>query len=97
MESNTCIRYNETNSEAMRYMTSLFGKLKFYQYRQIALHIVENNHLTQLDREEKRTKHYLFKWYSDNFEVIKPMLDNIVLEDEDHNFYGVRRNEMRNN
>lgn len=96
MRRNYIVDYDETNSEAMRYMTTMYGKLNFNQYRQIALYLIANNeNLAHLDRNKKRLRNDLFKWYNDNFDAIKPLLDNILFVDEDHNYYGARKDEMQ--
>ena len=94
MNNSQLIGYDENQLESTLYMNSLFGKLKFYQYLQIALKLAQNANVSQLGREEKRSKRVLLKWYYDNFDILRPMIDNIVIEDEDHHFYGVRRDEM---
>ena len=69
----------------------------FDHVRQIAEFIIKNFSLRPLTRNEKRTKSHLYKWYDDNVDIIKPILDNIVVEDSNHHFYGVRRDEFTNN
>ena len=84
------------NSAAMRYLASNFNEdLKHHQLFQLAEYLVHINRKLSLDREAKRRKAVLIKWFDDNLEIIKPMLDNIVFEDEDKKFYGKNKDDPR--
>lgn len=80
--------FDQEKSEAVIYLKKKYGDLKQYEYLQIAEYCAKKNNILTLDRESKRRKEVLLKWYHDNFHILKPILDNIVLENEDHDFFG---------
>ena len=77
-------------SEAVMYLKTKYGDLKQYEYLQIAEYCTEKIPSLTLDRESKRRKEVLLKWFDENFSILKPVLDDIVVENEDHNFFGAK-------
>lgn len=82
-------------SEAVMYLKTKYGDLKQYEYLQIAEYCTEKIPSLTLDRESKRRKEVLLKWYHDNFFILKPILDNIVVENENHELFGERANDVK--
>lgn len=81
-------------SEVRQWMAETFGReLKQFELQQIAENCVLTIKKTtgrelKLDREAKRRKTFLWKWYSENFGEIKDILSRIVLRDENGECYG---------
>lgn len=77
-----------------KWLEETFGRqLKQFELEQIAAACVKivkqrTGEDIDLDREEKRRKTFLGKWFHDNFERIKDILKHIVLQDESGRLYG---------
>ena len=86
--------YDISNSVSKNYFEETYGNLMFYQIKQIAEQIIKWFGFKPLTRDEKRTRPALYKWYDDYFYILKPILDNIVIEDENHCFYGTLKEQF---
>lgn len=62
--------------------------------KQIDNHELKISNTIQLKRYQKRNKKFLLEWFQNNFDIILPELENIVLEDEDHNLNGTRNTQL---
>lgn len=81
--------FDQERSDAVIYLKQKYGDLKQYEILQIAEYCTRKVKVS-LDRESKRRKEVLLKWFDENFSILKPVLDDIVVENEDHNFFGAK-------
>lgn len=82
--------FDQDRSEAVSYLKQKYGDLKQYEILQIAEYCTSKIKILALDRESKRRKEVLLKWFDENFSILKPVLDDIVVENEEHNFFGAK-------
>jgi len=76
--------FNPKDNHVTQEITRRFGSnLKQGELVGIAQVIAEKAQI-KLDRDAKRRKNVLLKWFSENWETITPFLDYIVLEDNDN-------------
>ena len=84
-------------TEVKRWIARSFGRdLKQFELQQIANKVlelvkaddVELYHRIDIDREEKRRKVVLQKWYDTHFAEIRPYLERLVVQDSDGVLYG---------
>ena len=88
--------FDTQNSQAFNYLFQhCHRELKHFELFQLAEYLSMNYPELRVDREAKRRKSILLKWYEEHFTILKPLLDNIVFEDEDHKFYGKRKDDPR--
>lgn len=90
-------KYDLNKSESKRYMDHLFGEISLNVSVQMAEYCAHMKNIQGPNRNEKRTKPELYRWYDQCFNIIKPVIDNFVVEDKKHNFYGIRKKELENN
>lgn len=88
-------KWDET--EAKRWLTRNFGRdLKQFELQQIAdkfLELIKADNLQlykqiAMDREDKRRKIVLQKWYDLHFHIVKPYLERIIVQDSEGNLFG---------
>lgn len=73
--------FNPKDNPAWHQITQKFGaNIKQPELLSIAEVLAQNAGI-KLDRDAKRRKTVLIKWFSENWEKIKPYLDYVVLED----------------
>ena len=73
--------FNPKDNPAWHQITQKFGaNIKQPELLSIA-EVLAKNACIKLDREAKRRKSVLIKWFSENWDKIKPFLDYVVLED----------------
>ena len=72
--------FNWKECEAWKYLCERFGShLNQKELISIAELIASKNHL-KLDRDAKRRKVVLIKWFQENWEIVKPLLLIITLD-----------------
>lgn len=73
--------FNPKDNPAWHQITQRFGaNIKQPELLSIA-EVLATNACIKLDRDAKRRKTVLIKWFSENWDKIKPFLDYVVLED----------------
>ena len=73
--------FNAKDNEPWKEITQRFGaNIKQPELLSIA-NVLSQSANVKLDRDAKRRKKVLIKWFAENWEAIKPFLDYIVLED----------------
>jgi hypothetical protein len=73
--------FNAKDSSAWKEITRRFGKnLKQPELLSMA-NVVASNAGIKLDRDARRRKTVLLKWFEENWTVIQPYLDYVVFED----------------
>lgn len=73
--------FNPKDNPAWHQITQKFGvNIKQPELLSIA-EVLAQNACIKLDRDAKRRKAVLIKWFSENWDKIKPYLDYVVLED----------------
>ena len=84
--------FNITNSRAWKEICQRYGP-SLNQTELLSLaEVISMNLSLKVDREAKRRKEVLIKWYDENFDEIRPFLDYVILEDVDGNqFVGPNR------
>ncbi|KAK8834742.1 hypothetical protein M9Y10_011163 [Tritrichomonas musculus] len=76
--------FNPKDNTAWREITNRFGNnIKQPELLSIAT-VLANNANIKLDRDAKRRKSVLIKWFEENWKAILPFLDYVVLEDVQH-------------
>ncbi|OHT05398.1 hypothetical protein TRFO_06001 [Tritrichomonas foetus] len=76
--------FNPKDNPAWREITQRFGNnIKQPELLSIAT-VLANNASLKLDRDAKRRKSVLIKWFEENWSAIQPFLDYVVLEDAQH-------------
>ena len=73
--------FNPKDNDVWRQITSRFGaNIKQPELLSIAKVLAQNANL-KLDRDAKRRKSVLIKWFDENWNLIAPFIDYVVLED----------------
>ena len=73
--------FNPKDNMVWHEITQRFGaSIKQPELLSIATVLAQNANI-KLDRDAKRRKSVLIKWFEENWAVIKPFLDYVVLED----------------
>lgn len=73
--------FNAKDNEPWKEITQRFGaNIKQPELLSIA-NVLSQSANVKLDRDAKRRKKVLIKWFDENWDAIKPFLDYIVLED----------------
>lgn len=76
--------FNPKDNSAWREITNRFGNnIKQPELLSIATVLASNANI-KLDRDAKRRKCVLIKWFEENWKAILPYLDYVVLEDAQH-------------
>ena len=76
--------FNPKDTPVWREITQRFGSsIKQPELLSIATVLAQNANI-KLDRDAKRRKSVLVKWFEENWQIIRPYLDYVVLE-ESHN------------
>lgn len=76
--------FNPKDNPAWREITTRFGNnIKQPELLSIATVLASNANI-KLDRDAKRRKSVLIKWFEENWKAILPFLDYVVLEDVQH-------------
>lgn len=76
--------FNPKDNSAWREITNRFGNnIKQPELLSIATVLASNANI-KLDRDAKRRKSVLIKWFEENWKAILPFLDYVVLEDVQH-------------
>lgn len=76
--------FNPKDNVAWREITSRFGNnIKQQELLSIA-NVLANSASLKLDRDAKRRKCVLIKWFEENWQAIFPFLDYVVLEEAQH-------------
>ena len=82
--ANRLNNFNPKDTPVWREITQRFGSsIKQPELLSIATVLAQNAHI-KLDRDAKRRKAVLIKWFEENWAAIYPYLDYVVLEDGDH-------------
>ena len=82
--ANRLANFNPKDTPVWREITQRFGSsIKQPELLSIATVLAQNANI-KLDRDAKRRKSVLIKWFQENWQVIRPFLDYVVLE-ESHN------------
>lgn len=80
--------FNKKESRAWSIICQRFGP-NLNQSELVSLAEVVAHHLhLKVDREAKRRKEVVLKWFEENSELVFPFLEKVVLEDEDGNTLG---------
>ena len=76
--------FNPKDNEVWRTITAKFGpNIKQPELLSIAM-VLSTNCNIKLDRDAKRRKSVLIKWFEENWATLAPYLDYVVLEDGSH-------------
>ena len=76
--------FNPKDNDVWRRITAKFGpNIKQPELLSIA-NVLAQNCNVKLDRDAKRRKSVLIKWFEENWVTISPYLDYVVLEDGSH-------------
>ena len=88
--------FDSENSIAYKYLREISEHdFKHFELLKLAKYLAKRHPCLKIDREAKRRKSVLIKWYDENFDVLKPFIDNLAFEDKDHEFYGLKKNELK--
>lgn len=85
--------FDPENAESTKELNRLFStkKCKTKIILEVAKAICENNERFKLDRDQKRRRRNLLKWFSDNWDEIKEYVRNSSVLDK--NFNVIKYNE----
>ena len=76
--------FNPKDNDVWRSITAKFGpNIKQPELLSIAM-VLSQNCSIKLDRDAKRRKSVLIKWFEENWTTLAPYLDYVVLEDGSH-------------
>ena len=82
--ANRLANFHPKDTVVWREITQRFGSsIKQPELLSIATVLAQNANI-KLDRDAKRRKSVLIKWFQENWQIIRPFLDYVVLEDS-HN------------
>ena len=86
--------FDYRNSEARKYLEEAFGNFSLVDF--IKIIFIKEFNIPKPPRTARRTKPCFYKWFNDNFDMLKPIFDKIVIEYPDGSLIGVQKTEAEN-